>query len=150
MKALKTQKTYIDYGFGFPVKIPNAPLRKIQGEWALNLDFEKYERAVLFALAMKPVKLSGNEIKFIRHFLEMDLKSFGKRFGDVAHPAVIKWEKFGDNPTKMNWATEKDIRLEIVDKIKPKILRKVYEELRKTAPRRAQKITLELSDLKVA
>ncbi|MBN22607.1 MAG: hypothetical protein CL678_15090 [Bdellovibrionaceae bacterium] len=146
----KIQKSYIDYGFGFPVQILNAPLKKIHGEWALDLNFEKYEKTVLFALALKPARLTGNEVKFIRYYFEMDLKSFGKRFGDVAHSAVIKWEKFNDEPTNMNWATEKDIRLAIVDKLKPKVLRKVYEELQETVPRKSHRIKIDPSDLKAA
>ncbi len=150
MSTKKIQKTYIDNGFGFPVQILNAPFKKVLNEWALDLNFEKYERAVLFALAMKPVRLSGNEIKFIRHHFEMDLKKFGSRFGDVAHSAVIKWEKFNDEPTNMNWATEKDIRLAIVDELKPRSLRKVYEDLQEIAPRKAHRIKINISDLKAA
>ena len=120
----KTQKSYIDYGFGFPIQIINASLVKIRGEWVLDIDFEKYEKTVLFSLALKPARLTGNEIKFIRHHFEMVLKDFGKRFGDVAHSAVIKWEKFEDEPTNMNWATEKDIRLAVVDKLKPRFFEK--------------------------
>ena len=150
MNAKKIQKSYMDYGFGFPVQILDAPLKKIQGEWVLDINFEKYERAVLLALAMKPVRLSGNEVKFIRYHFEMDLKSFGKRFGDVAHSAVIKWEKFGDELTNMNWATEKDIRLAIVDKVRPKTLRKTYEELQKIAPRKPHRIKIDTSALKAS
>ena len=146
----KIQKSYIDYGFGFPIQILNAPLRKFQGEWTLDLNFEKYERTVLLVLSLKPARLTGSEIKFIRHHFEMDLKSFGKRFGDVAHSAVIKWERFEDEPTNMNWATEKDIRLAIVDKVKPRILRKTYEELQQIAPRKAHRIKIDPSDLKAA
>ena len=40
----------------------------------------------------------------------MTLQAFAKRFG-VTHPSVIKWEKQADEPTKMSWSTEKDIRL---------------------------------------
>jgi DNA-binding transcriptional regulator YiaG len=150
MNAKKIQKTYIDNGFGFPVQMLNAPLKKILNEWTLDLNFEKYERAVLFALATRPVRLSGNEIKFIRHHFEMDLKKFGNRFGDVAHSAVIKWEKFNDAPTNMNWATEKDIRLAIVDKLRPRSLRKVYEELQEIAPKKAHRIKINTSDIKAA
>ena len=150
MERKKVKKSFVDYGFGFPVLIVDAPLKSIQGEWVLDVNFEKYERAVLWALAMKPVRLSGNEIKFIRHHFEMDLKSFGERFGDVAHSAVIKWEKSGDEPSNMGWSTEKDIRLAIVDELKPKTLRKAYDELREIAPRKIQRIKIEKSDLKVA
>ena len=56
MDKTKIQKTYIDYGFGFPVKLVNAPLRKIEKDWVLDLNFEKYEIAVLLGLAMKSVR----------------------------------------------------------------------------------------------
>lgn len=147
MGNVKVQKSYIDYGFGFPVKILDAPLRRIQGDWVLDLNFETYERAVLWALSMKPVRLSGNEIKFIRHLFEMDLKGFGKRFGDVAHSAVIKWEKSADKATSMSWSTEKDIRLAIVDRLKPDILQKAYKGLQDIVPRKSQGIRIEKSDL---
>ena len=56
--------------------------------------------------------INSNEIKFIRNHYSMTLKSFGQIFGDVAHSAVIKWEKFFDSTTNINWACEKDIKLE--------------------------------------
>ncbi len=146
----KIQKSYVDYGFGFAVKIINAPLVKIQGEWVLDINFEKYEKVILLALAFKPTRLTGNEIKFIRHHFEMDLKSFGKRFGDVAHSAVIKWEKFKDKPTNMNWATEKDVRLAIAYKFKPKTFQKTYEEFQEAVPRKAYRITIDTSALMAA
>ena len=146
----KIQKSYVDYGFGFPVQIVGAPLVKIQGEWTLDINLEKYEKAVLFALAFKPVRLTGNEVRFIRHHFGMGLKHFGKRFGDVAHAAVIKWEKFQDGPTNMNWSTEKDIRLAIVDKIRPKVLRVAYEKFQNVAPRKAHRIKIATEALTAA
>jgi len=148
MSTTKIQKNYTDFGLGFAVQIINAPMKKIEGEWVLNLNFEKYEKAVLLALALRPARLTGNEIKFIRHFFEMDLKTFGKRFGDVAHSAVIKWEKTGDDFSNMNWATEKDIRLAITDKLRPKILRKVYADLKEAVPQKHQKVKIDPKDFK--
>ena len=102
------------------------------------------------ALAMKPGRLSGNEIKFIRNYFEMDLKKFGIRFGDVAHSAVIKWEKCGDDVTKMGWAIEKDIRLAIVNNVKPKFFHQAYEDLQTTMPEKSQKIKINFLELKAA
>ena len=65
----------------------------------------------------------------------MDLKKFGSRFGDVAHCAAIKWEKCGDNVTKMGWAIEKDIRLAIVNNISPKLFHQAYENLQTIMPK---------------
>ena len=150
MKNKKIQKSYIDYGFGLPIQIINAPFKKIRGEWVLDINFEKYERAVLLALAMKPGRLSGNEVKFVRNHFEMDLKKFGSRFGDVAHSAVIKWEKCGDDITKMGWAIEKDIRLAIVNSIRPKFFHQAYENLQTIMPKKRQKIKINFSELKAA
>ena len=150
MSIKKIQKSYTDNGFGFPVQIINAPMMKINGEWTLNLNYEKYEKAVLFALAMKPTCLTGNEVKFVRLHFEMDLKSFGKRFGGVAHSAVIKWEKFAAMPTNMGWATEKDIRLAIINKVNPKFFRAAYIKLEDTALRKSQKIKIDTTEQQVA
>jgi DNA-binding transcriptional regulator YiaG len=150
MKKKKIQKSYIDNGFGFPVQIVNAPLLQVRGSWSLDLNFEKYERAVLMALAHKPSRLTGSEIKFIRNYYEMNLKNFGERFGNVAHSAVIKWEKFTDSPTNMNWACEKDIRLFIISEIKPQYLTRLYSELETIASGRNSKIKLEVDEIKAA
>ena len=150
MKNKKIQKSYIDYGFGLPIQIINAPLKKIRDEWVLDINFEKYERAVLLALAMKPGRLSGDEVRFIRNYFEMDLKKFGSRFGDVAHSAVIKWEKCGDDVTKMGWAIEKDIRLAIVNNIRPKFFHQAYENLQTIMPKKCQRIKINFSELKAA
>lgn len=147
MAETKIQKSYIDYGLGFPVQIIHAPMRKIRGEWILDMDLKKYQRAVLQVLALKPARFTGNEVRFIRHHFEMDLKAFGKRFGDVAHSAVIKWEKTEDEFTNMGWATEKDIRLAIIEELKPKVLRKAYTELIETAPKKKQRIKIDVSAL---
>ncbi|MBL6991387.1 MAG: hypothetical protein ISR65_16510 [Bacteriovoracaceae bacterium] len=150
MNDKKNQKIYSDNGFGFAVQIYNAPLKKVRGQWVLDLNFEKYEKAVLIALSLKPTKLTGNEIKFIRNHFELNLKSFGKRFGDVAHSAVIKWERFDDKPTNMNWACEKDIRLFIVNELKPRLLRVAYTNLEKVAPSKLSKISIDTNDLLAA
>lgn len=150
MSDKKIQKTFTDNGFGFPIQILNAPLRKVRGKWTLDLNFEQYERAVLMALAYKPYRLTGNEIKFIRHYFEMPLKDFGKRFGDVAHSAVIKWEKFQDEPTNMNWACEKDIRMFVITHLDPSYLSVLYKKLENVAVAKATKIKLEAQEILAA
>lgn len=110
MSDKKLQKEYVDQGFGFPIRLRNVPMVKVRGTWTPDLNYEELAGAVLKSLCFKPVRLTGNEIRFIRLKAEMTLQVFAQRFG-VTHPSVIKWEKQGDNPTKMNWSTEKDIRL---------------------------------------
>ena len=112
----KIQKEHIDYGFGFPLILRNVPMVKVRNVWTPAVDYNVLARAVLRALAYKPSRLSGSEIKFIRNYFEMTLQAFAARFC-VTHVAVIKWEKTKDHATLMSWTTEKDIRLFILSKL---------------------------------
>lgn len=111
----KFQKEFIDYGFGFPVKFMNVTLLKVRGSWTPKVPYNRIAKQLLHALAFKPVRLSGNEVRFIRQSFEMTLQEFGKRF-DVSHVAVIKWEKAGDKVTPMAWSIEKDLRLFVLSR----------------------------------
>ena len=109
----KILKEFIDYGCGFSVVLKNVPMKKFYGKWIPDIDYNALEKCVLLMLCHKPVKLTGNEIRFIRLYFEMTLQEFAKRFG-VQHPTVVKWENFKNNPTSMTLGTEKDIRLFII------------------------------------
>jgi hypothetical protein len=80
----------------------------------------------------------------------MSLKSFGERFGVVAHSAVIKWEKHEDGPTNMNWACEKDIRLFVINTVNPSYLRKLYTALEKVTLSKPKKLKLEANEIMAA
>lgn len=106
----KIQHQFVDYGCGFPVVLHHVPMVKIEGKWVPDINFNKLEKIVCSMLCYKQSKLTGNEVRFIRLYMEMTLEVFAKRFG-VKHPSVIKWENFKDNPTNMTLGTEKDIRM---------------------------------------
>jgi len=146
----KVQKTYVDHGCGFPVTIFNAPMQKLRGEWLLDLDYEVYEKAVLLLLAYKKSRLTGDEVRFIRNYFSYDLKSFAKRFGDVAHSAVIKWEKKAEDFTKMSWSTEKDIRLSIIKELKPRSIGVLYSELEEPPTSKKAVLKVDFKDLRKA
>ncbi len=90
MKNTKTE-TFIYKGLGFPIKLINTPMKKILGEWVIDLDMNKLQLAVLRSLISKPAPLTGEELKFIRKFLCLSMVDFGKTLG-VTHVAVVKWE----------------------------------------------------------
>jgi len=145
----KMMKSYVDHGFGFPVRITNAPMIKVRGAWALNVNHNELTNAVALTLSAEKSLLTGNQLKFIRYFFKMTLKEFGERFG-VAHSTVINWEKKGDHPTKMEWGTEKDIRMEVIHHIykNPEKVGDLFVELSEK-PKQASS-ELEIDDLKAA
>ena len=122
----RKKETFIFRGLGFPIKLINAPMRKMVGEWVLDVDFDQLQLAALTCLLEKSALLTGAELKFIRKYLNMSTTEFGKIFG-VTHVAVLKWEK----GTRANPATDVCIRLYMYDhlsKTKDKDFRNFYRE----------------------
>lgn len=81
--------TYTD--LGFPIELINVPMRKMMGEWFLDINLNIFQLEVLKMLIHKPTSLQANELGFIRKFFEMTTTAFGEILG-VFHSAVIKWE----------------------------------------------------------
>ncbi len=144
----RTRKRHIDYGLGFPVVILNAPMVKVRGQWALHINHNNYQEAVLKLLAFKSTRLTGSEVQFIRRHFEMTVRDFGKRFS-IKHPAVIKWEKQQGKATRMSWSTEKDIRLFILDELDRKAseLAKLYHSLKSEAEEPKKPLEIDAEEL---
>lgn len=119
--------TFVYEGFGFPVLLENVPMRKRLGEWTFDIDLEALEKAVLLTLIEKQVPLSGNQIRFIRHFLNMSTYEFANILG-VTHAAVIHWEKV---KKKMNTGNQIVLRLYLLNhlQVTDKEFRKIYKML---------------------
>ena len=142
----RIQKQFVDEGFGFPVVLNNVPMIKLRGVWTPDIDYNRLAKMVLETLAEHPARLTGNEVKFVRHWFEMTLQQFADRFG-VTHPAVIKWERQASHPANMAWGTEKDLRLFILDGLgkKPRIIAEAYRKLARPVSARARRITMDVA-----
>lgn len=123
----KKKETFVYEGLGFPIKLIKVPMKKILGEWCIDINMNKLMLVVLEALIHKPMALTGREMHFIRTYLNMTTTEFGKTFG-VSHVAVLKWEK---EKNRVSPALELCIRLYILDalKAKDKEFRALYKEL---------------------
>lgn len=144
----KIQKEFVDTGFGFPVRLRNVPMVKVRGEWTPKVNYNNLAQTVLHALAFKTSRLTGSEIKFIRTHFEMTLQEFAKRFC-VSHVAVLKWEKVKNQPTVMNWSTEKDIRLFVLSKLGVKLIliAQLYTKLESVPEQKSTTLNVDVDDL---
>src|ERR1700722_2350825 len=126
MKERKTE-TFVYEGLGFPIKLIQCPMKKVFGEWVLDINLGQLQIDMVKKLIYKPVPLTGAELRFIRKFLELSLDAFGKLVG-VTHPAVLKWEK---DQVTINPATEIYIRLYVLQHLqaKDKEFRNLYEQI---------------------
>jgi transcriptional regulator with XRE-family HTH domain len=126
---MKNEKksTFVYQDLGVPIKLMTAPMKKICGEWVLDLDMELLQRIVLEAIIHKQSLLTGLEIRYIRKYMYLSVEEFGKTFG-VTHAAVSKWEnsKNGISPS-----LDVCIRLHIMEylKVKDVEFRKLYRDL---------------------
>ncbi len=127
MRRKAKRGTFIYEGLGFPIRLVNVPLKKVLGEWAIDIDFNVFQKIVLHMLATMPTPLTGKELRFIIDYFEMSFRDFAKLFG-VSHAAVVKWEK---EESKMNASTEVYLRLYILNRLKvtDKEFRRSYLEM---------------------
>lgn len=148
MAEQKIQRSFIDNGFGFPIRLVNVPMIRVRGKWTPNVDYNRLTGVLLKALCEKAVRLTGNEVRFIRQHFEMTLQEFATRFA-VSHVAIIKWEKSKDDPTGMNWASEKDLRMFVLSKISGSSdeLAHLYQELEQSKAERKQTIEVDAEEV---
>jgi DNA-binding transcriptional regulator YiaG len=120
----KIKETFIYEALGFPVLLINVPMKKVFGEWCLDINFAQLQRKALLLLAKQMDPLCGREIRFIRHYLNMSTHKFGEVLG-VTHVAVLHWES---DEKKMNPSTEIFLRSYVLNhlKITDKEFRKIY------------------------
>ena len=120
----KKMDTFIWEGLGFPIRLVNVPMKKVFGEWVLDINLEHFQKTVLNLLARKLTPLTGGELRFIIDYLQMSTRDFAQLFG-VTHVAVIKWE---NEKSRMNPGTEVCLRLYLLNylKVADKEFRKLY------------------------
>lgn len=147
----KVIKEYMYMGCGFPIILEGAKLIHILGEWALKIRYNQLDEEVLRQLISRKVRLTGNQVRFIRLYFNFNLKDFGKRLG-VSHVAVLKWEKTKNAETGMAWCIEKDIRLYAQTQLskQAKELAKTYELLEDVPKSSNKKERIKLDARKLA
>lgn len=126
MKKKSVAKFEYD-GLGFPIILLNFPLANVRGIQVPDIDYNQLQRNVLLAICRKPLPLTGNEIRFIRQYMQMTYSEFAHSFG-VTHASVIHWEKSKNMFAKVLPTTELCIRLCILDVLhaKNKLFRETF------------------------
>lgn len=109
-------KTFVYEGLGFPITLVKTPMKKIFGQWVIDINMTRLQLTVLRALAFKQERLSKAELRFIRKFLSMTTTEFGSLFG-VTHSAIVQWE---NGKRLITPSTEFCIRLRILAHLQAK------------------------------
>src|ERR1700722_14294283 len=86
------KETFIFNGLGFPIQLIDCPMKKVIGEWVIDVNLNVLQLFVFKGLIRKPSPLTGREMRFMRKFMDLTTEDLGKKLG-VTHAAVVKWEK---------------------------------------------------------
>ncbi len=126
MKNTK-KETLIYKGLGFPIKLIDVPMKKMFGDWVMDIDMTELQIVALRALVYKPSRFTKEELKFVREFLGLTTSEFGKIFG-VKHSAVVYWENGKRNVSP---STEFCIRLYVLNhlRVKDKEFRNLFNKV---------------------
>ncbi len=122
----ENRKTIVYEGLGFPIKLINVPMRKLCGEWVMDIDMNKLQLFIFEQLIHKHSRLNGSEIKFMRKYLEISTTELGKKLG-ITHAAVLKWEK---DQSKMSPALEVYLRMFFLEVLRNRDVLKIFEEIK--------------------
>lgn len=109
-------KTFVYEGLGFPITLVNAPMKKVFGEWVIDIDMTRLQLVVLRALVFKQGRLTKDELQFIRKFLSLTTTEFGRTLG-VTHSAVVQWE---NGKRQLTPSTEFCMRLHVLSHLRSK------------------------------
>jgi len=102
----KMAKKFEYSGLGFPILLLDVPMRQVRGVEVPDVDYNILQQKVLLKLCRKPFPLTGNEIRFIRQFFELNYSEFANQFG------------VQDAFAKITPTTELCIRLYILDALR--------------------------------
>ncbi|MCB1134979.1 MAG: hypothetical protein KDK78_01820 [Chlamydiia bacterium] len=95
---------------GLPVVIRSVPVIDLAGEEVLDINYAQVSAAIFSALILKPYRLTGSEVKFMRLFMELTLEGLAKKL-HVTHPSVLSWERCEQQHTNMSESTEALLRI---------------------------------------
>lgn len=136
MKIIKKNSTCND--FGFPVLLIKAPHIVVDGQEVLKINHEEVAKKIFHALAFKPSKLSGAEVRFIRHHLSLTQDEFSKLLM-VERSTIAKWEKFDLAATNMDFPTEQILRVNILLQDEGSVQQRKFDELKKVLQKNQNK-----------
>lgn len=124
---MQTKKeTFIFNGLGFPVQLIDCPMKKVIGEWVIDINLNALQLFVFEWLIHKPSPLTGKEIRFMRKFMDLTTEDLGKMLG-VTHAAVVKWEK---EQAKIGFMQEVYIRMVFLELLKDREINSIFKDIK--------------------
>lgn len=102
--------------YGFDVSIADPAYQKVGRVMVPWFDEHRLSAAVARRLVAARGRFTGAHVYFVRHNLGLTQAELAELLG-VTHPAVVRWEKLRNEPTRMNRCNEIVLRQILAESI---------------------------------
>ncbi len=119
-------ETFLFNGLGFPIQLIDCPMKKVLGEWVIDINLNALQLFVFKGLIHKPSRLTGRETRFMRKFMDLTTEELGRTLG-VTHATVVKWEK---GQSKMSLVQDVYLRMLFMKMLKDMEINSIFQEIR--------------------
>lgn len=132
--AKRMVRKYVYEGFGFPIVLNKVMLREFEGGWYPEIDHHDLALKTIKNLPLQHQRITGAQLKFIRHYFDMTLDKFAKDVVFKSKSDLMKLEKA--LKPKMTVSDEMMLRLYIHGKVSVKTQKdkagffKIYQKIR--------------------
>lgn len=105
------KKSVIYNALGFPIIIVNPSYIEFEGEKVLDVSPKKIQDHIFGLLINKPSRLTGAEVRFMRHYMELTQEALAEKLLLTNTSTVSKWESTNQAFTGMDRQTELVLRM---------------------------------------
>jgi len=96
---------------GFPIVLVDPKMVEIRGERVPDVNMRDLQAAVFQLLIVKPARLTGAEVRFVRKYLRLRQVDLAGVLNMANHSVVSQWESREDDPAGMDYNTEVLLRV---------------------------------------
>ena len=102
---------------GFPILLVDPPMIEVRGHQVPDVNLRVVQDAAFHLLVVKPSRLTGAEVRFIRKHLRLRQADLARVLNMANHSVVSQWESREDEPTGMEYNTEVLLRIWMAAKV---------------------------------
>jgi DNA-binding transcriptional regulator YiaG len=110
--ALENKTVFEKYtykGLGFDIELQNVEMKLFAGEYHPIIDVANVSKQAMQTLISQQADFTGNQIKFVRTFFQMDQAAFAKLV-HVQPDDVKKWEATENKLVKLESKVENELK----------------------------------------
>lgn len=131
---------------GFPIVLVDPPMVTVRGHEMPDVNLRDLQDAVFRLLIVKPARLTGVEVRFIRKHLRMRQADLARVLNMANHSAVSQWEGRAAEFTGMEYNTEVLLRVWMAARVgmADQLLELLEAKLKDLGPSSDQPLEVEL------